>query len=180
MKNAKEAMRKAVDQTAETVGERKKEPFKKNSSVKMPGTVKDMLGVTEESIESLYSQAYLLYNTGRYRDAIQVFRLLIMLNPMESKYTMGLAASLHMLKEYKGASAAYSLVSILDPENPIPYYHASDCYIQSGDKLSAIAMLEMAIKRAGAKPEFAALKKRAEITLETVKKELVDSKSMKT
>lgn len=176
MEHAKEAMRKAADQAAEKVKEKKGEAFKKNSSAKLPGTVKDMLGITEDSIESLYGQAYLLYNTGRYRDAIQVFRLLIMLNPLESKYIMGLGASLHMLKEYKAAAATYALVSTLDPENPIPHYHSSDCYIQMGDKLSAAASLEMAVKRAGEKAEFAALKKRAEITLETVKKELAAPK----
>jgi type III secretion system low calcium response chaperone LcrH/SycD len=177
MKDAKEAMRKAVDKAAEKVKGSKEEAFKKNTNAQIPTTVKDMLGISEESIESLYSQAYLLYNTGRYRDAIQVFRLLTMLNPMESKYTMGLAASLHMLKEYKGSAAMYTLVSILDPENPIPHYHASDCYIQMGDKLSSLAMLEMAIKKSGSKVEFSALKKRAEITLDAIKKELMQTKS---
>ena len=41
--------------------------------------VKDALRLNDTLVEGLYGQAYRLYNTGKYDDAIQIFRLLIRL-----------------------------------------------------------------------------------------------------
>lgn len=177
MKHAKQELRKAVKETAESIGQKKGADVSKMSGniLKNANSIKDILGVSDESTESVYGQAYLLYNTGRYRDAAEIFRLLIMLNSTEPKYIMGLAACFHMLKEYQSAGSTYNLVSILDPENPIPYFHASDCYLQLGDKMTAAVMLDMTIKKAGNKPEFATLQQRAKITLDALKKDLSKS-----
>lgn len=174
MKHAKHGVKKAVKQTGEFIHQKKGEEFNKiaHEAFKKSGLIKDIIGLNDESIEGIYGQAYLLYNTGKYKDAAELFRLLIMLNSTESKYVMGLAACFHMMKEYQGAAAAYTLVSIIDPENPLPHFHASDCYVQAGDKSSAIIALEMAVKQAGDKPEFATLKERAQITLDALKKEI--------
>lgn len=176
MKHSKHGIKKAIQQTGENIHRTHGEDFNKitNKAIKNSGLIKDIIGLSDESAESIYSQAYLLYNTGKYNDAAELFRLLIMLNATEPKYIMGLAACFHMMKEYDGAASAYSLVSIVDAENPIPYFHSSDCYIQLGDRASAIVALEMAVKRAGDKPEFAMLKERAQITLQALKKEVAE------
>lgn len=133
---------------------------------------KDVLGLTDAMVEGIYGQAYRLYNTGKYKDASQLFRLLLMINSSEPKYVMGLAACFHLLKEYQSAVDTYALLGVIDAQNPIPFYHCSDCFIQMNDRISAIISLEMAIKRAGDKPEFVTLKDRAKLTLESLKKEL--------
>lgn len=138
-------------------------------------TPKDALGLTDAMVEGIYGQAYRLYNTGKYRDASQLFRLLIMLNTTEPKYIMGLAACFHMLKEFRTAVATYTMVSVVDPQSPIPYYHASDCYMQMGDPASAMISLEMAVKRSGDKPEFRAIKERAALTIESLRKDIAKS-----
>lgn len=141
-----------------------------------PGTkpkgIMDFLGCPPETIDGMYRHAYQLYNTGRYKDAAQVFRTLTTLHTSDYKYTMGLAACYHMMKEYQMAAGVYLVVSTLAPLNPIPYFHASDCYMQIGDKVSAMLMLEMALKKAGSNKEYSTLKQRAEITLAGLKKEL--------
>ncbi|KAF3362289.1 Low calcium response locus protein H [Chlamydiales bacterium STE3] len=176
MKHSKHGVRKAVRDTGEHIHEDNGKDFSKitNKAIKNSGLIKDIIGLTDESAEGIYSQAYLLYNTGKYSDAAEIFRLLIMLNAMEPKYTMGLAACFHMMKEYESAASAYSLVSIVDPESPIPYFHASDCYIQMGDRASAIVSLDMAAAKASDKPEFAMLKERATITLQALRKEVAE------
>lgn len=132
---------------------------------------KNALGMSDAMVEGLYSQAYRLYNTGRFKDASQMFRLLVMIDSTEAKFTMGLAACFHMQKEYESAISTYALCGILDPDSPIPHYHASDCYIQMKDLVSAIISLEMAVKRAEGKPEFASLRDRAMMTIESLKKD---------
>lgn len=134
---------------------------------------KDALGLTDQMVEGIYGQAYRLYNSGKYRDAVQLFRLLIMLNATEAKYTLGLAACFHMLKDFQHAVETYALCAILDANSPVPHYHASDCYIQIGDLHSAIISLEIAIKRAAARPEYQTLKDRSLMTCESLRKELL-------
>lgn len=134
---------------------------------------KDALGLSDAIIEGIYAQAYRLYNTGKYSEAIHLFRMLVMLNTTESKYILGLAACFHMLKEYQNAVQTYAMCAMLDPESPIPHYHASDCYIEMKDKLSAIISLDLAIQRAGDKPEYAKVKERASLTIESLKNQML-------
>jgi type III secretion system low calcium response chaperone LcrH/SycD len=140
---------------------------------------KDVMGLNDALVEGIYGQAFRLYNTGKYKDAIQLFRLLIMLNSSEPKYTMGLAACFHMLKEYENATGAYTLCGTLDPGNPIPYYHVSDCYIKMEDKRSALIALECALKRVGDKPEYATIKDRIIRSIDSLKKEIKQEKEAK-
>lgn len=133
---------------------------------------KELLGLNDSMIEGIYGQAYRLYNTGKYREAGQLFRLLVMLSSTEAKYVMGLAACLHMIKDFKGAVEAYMLCSVIDHESPIPHYHASDCYLQMKDRMSAIISLELATRCCGDKPEFKTLKDRAQMTIASLKKDI--------
>jgi type III secretion system low calcium response chaperone LcrH/SycD len=135
-------------------------------------TPKDAMGVSDQYLENVYAQAYRLYNTGKYVEATHLFRILIMLNAMEPKYMLGLAACFHMLKEYQNAIQTYTMCSALDPQSPIPHYHTSDCFIQMKDYLSAMLCLELVMDRAGNKPEYAKMKERAQLSLESLKKQL--------
>lgn len=174
MKGEQEQIKKAVEQVGSNLQDVSSESIKAtmDKATRKGTSPKDALGLTDAMVEGVYGQAYRLYNTGKYKEAIQIFRLLLMINSTEPKYAMGLAACFHMLKDYKVAADSYSLVGILDPESPISFYHASDCFLQMGDTASALIALEMAIKRAGDKPEFRTLKDRAQLTAESLKKEM--------
>ena len=95
-----------------------------------------------------------------------------MINPTEAKYTLGMAACFHMQKEYKTAADMYMLCSVIDSASPIPPFHASDCYLQMKDLVSALFSLELAAQKAGQKPEYKVLKDRALLTIAALKKEL--------
>lgn len=181
MKGEQEEMKKAVEKTAANFDDYQgplKEAVQK--AAKKGASPKDALGLTDAMVEGVYGQAYRLYNTGKYKEAIQIFRLLLMINSTEPKYAMGLAACFHMSKDYKSAINTYSIVGIIDPENPISFYHASDCFMQIGDPASALISLEMAIKRAGEKPEFKTLKDRATLTAESLKKDVLKNQEKQT
>lgn len=174
MKGEQQQIKTAANDIAKTVGKEKKELVEKMSDDLFQKQLipKEALGMSDAMIEGLYGQAWRLYNTGKYKDSCQIFRLLVMLNPTEAKYSLGLAACYHLMKDYKSAVNTYSLCGIIDPNSPIPHYHASDCYIQMKDPMSAIIALEMAIKRAQGKAEFKAIEDRAKMTIEALKKEL--------
>jgi len=132
-------------------------------------TPKEAMGLSDDYIEGMYSFAYRLYTMGKYDQALQLFRLMVMLNPMESRYLLGLAACYHMLKDFDNASSSYMLCSILDPADPVPYYHASDCFLQLEDLPMAYDSLRLCIIQCEGKPDYEKIKSRAEVSLEVLK-----------
>lgn len=129
-------------------------------------TPKQAMGISNEMMEAIYSFGYRLYNNGKYQQAAPVFRLLVMLEPGQGKYLMGLAACFHMSKEYQNAATTYSLCGLIDLNDPLPYYHASDCYFQLGQKELAVKSLAISIQKMKDRPEYEALMNRAQINLE--------------
>lgn len=133
---------------------------------------KDAMKVSPAYLEKMYAQAFTLYNTGKYEEALHIFRMLVMFNGLEPKYMMGLAACLHLMKDYPKAIETYTLCSLLDPTNPMPHYHSSDCFLQMKDSLSAMLSLELTIDSCKERPEYAKIKERAWLSLESLKREL--------
>jgi len=131
---------------------------------------KDAMGLSDSMVEGIYGYAYRLYNSGKYRDASHLFRILILLNPTESKYILGMAACQHMQQDYKNAIATYAFIGLIDPYNPLPHYHVSDCYIKTGLIPMAKAELEQAIEKCGSQPQYALIKERAELMWESLEK----------
>jgi type III secretion system low calcium response chaperone LcrH/SycD len=135
-------------------------------------TPQEATELSPEFLESSYAHAYHLYNTGRYVEAAEAFRMLIIMNSMEFKYILGLAACFHRLKDFDNAIKTYTICSVIDPQDPLPSYHSSDCFLQQGDQLSAMVCLKRSITTAGDQPEFSNIKERALLSLEKLKLDL--------
>lgn len=174
MKGEEKQVKKAVEQVGETLKQTETNDYEKLMQKAAANAVmpKDLLRISDAQAEGIYAQAYRLYNTGKYKDACNLFRLLVMINATEAKYTLGMAACFHMQKDYKAAADLYMLCSVIDPASPIPPFHASDCYIQMKDLVSALFSLELAAQKAGQKPEYKVLKDRALLTIAALRKEL--------
>ncbi|QLH36296.1 MAG: SycD/LcrH family type III secretion system chaperone [Parachlamydiaceae bacterium] len=153
-------------------GKEKKEFESVDEFLKEKFKPKDILQLNDRQLEALYAQAYNLYQTGRFNDALQIFHMLTTIEANQAKYVLGLAACHHMMKNYQSAIDTYLVQSILEPENPIPFYHMSDCYLAMKDPYSALMVLDMTVKKAGNKPEFKTLKDRATLTMENLRKEI--------
>jgi type III secretion system low calcium response chaperone LcrH/SycD len=126
----------------------------------MPRTA---LKIGDDSMEAVYAQAYNLYNQGKYKESSHIFRFLILLDMMEPRYSLGLAACMHRLKDFTNAANMYLLSAALDTTNPMPHYHAADCYLQMNAFQIAIISLEMAINACAEQPQYAVLKERASL-----------------
>lgn len=130
------------------------------------------LHLGDDTMEAIYGQGYNLYNQGKYKDASYIFRLLMLLDYLTPKYMLGLAACLHRLKEYKNAANIYLLCGSLDTTNPLPHYHAADCYVQLGAPLMAIFSLGVAITAAGTQPQYSIIKERAKLMRDALEKQV--------
>jgi type III secretion system low calcium response chaperone LcrH/SycD len=124
-------------------------------------TVKDALGVSTESLENVYSLAYGKYQEGNYAAASNLFRYIVMLDPHTYKYALGLAASLHRGKDYQKAANYYVMASLLQPKDPVPYFHSADCFIHIDQPKVALSGLTMAILASGDDKKYNELKERA-------------------
>lgn len=94
-------------------------------------------GIDDAQLNAVYSLAFSYYSTGRYDEALKLFKFLVLFDHLSQKFWIGLGATQQMLKHYDEAIAAFAQASLLDIENPKPMYYAAICHIAKGDKVSA-------------------------------------------
>src|ERR1700728_1112643 len=83
--------------------------------LKAAGNLPIKLRANDQRLEEFYEKGRLLYKSGRYKQAKDVFEILAMGRPDDAKYKMGIAACFHMLKEYDNAIIFYGFSAMLDP-----------------------------------------------------------------
>ena len=133
---------------------------------------KDAMAMDPRTVEATYAQAYHHYNTGQFKEAARLFQFLVLIDATEPKFGLGLAACHQMLEEYQNALQFYGVVEIIDPENPIPHFHSSDCYEKMGLSGAAIAELEMTVELCGTQPHYSTMKERALLTIKSLQEKL--------
>jgi len=111
-------------------------------------------GISDEELNAVYSLAYSYYSTGRYDEALKLFKFLVMFDHMSQKFWTGLGSTHQMLKQYDDAIAAYAQAAMFDLENPRPMYYAALCHLAKGDKVhaaSAVRAIEIFCTKKDAK-----------------------------
>ncbi len=132
------------------------------------GTLGDLKGFTPEEMEAVYSLAYNLHQQGRFEEAEKLFQFLCFYEHLDKRFWMGLGACRQQLKRHREAIEAYSVLGMLDMENPYPPLHAADCYVALGDMEKAESALEAALHWSGERPEYAEVKSRAGLLLRAI------------
>lgn len=104
--------------------------------------------VSEKRINDLHSMAYIYYQNHYYLEADSCFRLLVTINPQESKFWKGLGACLQMKKNYEGALNCYRCAQSLLKEKPNSYLylHIADCHFAMKNLQEGFLALELAQK----------------------------------
>lgn len=124
-------------------------------------TFQEIIGYTDETMEKFYKVAYHLFQQQEYQKAADAFIFLTTLNPNIHSYWLGLGMSEQLCGGYQGALLAYAMAILTDVESPTAHYHSATCYRILHDNESALQSLEMAVRCAGDKTDFAHLKERA-------------------
>lgn len=124
---------------------------------------KNALGITPEVMEAIYQQGYLLFQNGKYDDALTIFNVLRTLDINSSRYTFAIAACYHYKKEYLNAAANYLIYKEMKPLDPIPSYHLFDCFSKANIPLSALFYIQNALALADKDPKYAALKEKIKL-----------------
>lgn len=93
---------------------------------------------SNDDLRIIYSFAYTLYQTGDYDQAKPIFQQLAAFKPFEQKYWLGLAACWQMEKQYDEALKGWAMAFLLKEEDPIPHFHAAECYEALGNDVEGI------------------------------------------
>lgn len=137
---------------------------------------KDVFHITDSQMETIYNYGYQMFQSGKYKDASQFFNFLRTMNPLQYKYWFGLAACHHSLQDYNKAHGEYGVCTLMEPENPIPYFHIYDCHMQQQNPLAAYYALKDLVECARDQSAYATLKERALMEISKLKAELKELK----
>lgn len=118
---------------------------------------KEAFGISQESVNELYDMACQHYNSGKYKNAFLICTHLTLMDPQVFNYRFGQAAALHKEKQFVEAIDAYVIAMTLDPMNPLPFYHISDCCLALKDPFRALYYIDMSLAQAKKNPEKYAL-----------------------
>jgi type III secretion system low calcium response chaperone LcrH/SycD len=136
---------------------------------KMP---KDVQGYTPKMMETIYNYGYRLFQSGKYRQALDFFKFLFRKDFSSYRYCFQIAACYHYLKDYNNACAYYRIAGDLAPHHPVPHFHLADCWIHLGLPRSALLAFKEAIRLTGNTPQYKKLKERAILEYDNLEKEL--------
>lgn len=125
-----------------------------------------LIGFSDEAMEDFYSAAYQLYQAGRDSEAADAFFFLTALHPSIQVYWLCLGMAEQSSGRHEQALAAYSMASLLEPQDPLPYYHSAACYHALHDALNFRKSLEMALENF--RGEHSALEATARAALEAL------------
>lgn len=128
----------------------------------------EVAGWTADQINALYANAYHLYKTGAYEEAMKLFRPLIVMDSTDNRLWMGFGATAQMLREYDEALKGYGYATLLDPENPKPFFHAMECHIALKNYAEAKAAGEYVVGVAEGKAEHEKMLARTNLLLKAI------------
>jgi len=134
------------------------------------------LGIDENSLNTAYTLAYASYNSGHYEEALNYFILLVFWDARDANFHFGLAATYHMLQNYKKALEQYVAAASLDVANPLPWFHMADCYARQENWEMAVVALRAVLLRVKNKPDFGEIEKKAKLLKNIASKRMQGSK----
>lgn len=124
-------------------------------------TLKDIHGVSSETMADIYKLAYDFYYQGKLNDAESLFRFLCIYDFYNPDYAMGLAAVYQLKKNYTKAIDFYALSYSLSKKDFRPMFYAGQCNLLLRRSVQARKCFEVVRERC----EDDSLKQKAEAYL---------------
>ncbi|MGP3590904.1 type III secretion system translocator chaperone SicA [Vagococcus sp. WN89Y] len=110
-------------------------------------TLKDVHGVSNETMHDVYKLAYDFYHHGKLNDAESLFRFLCIYDFYNPEYAMGLAAVYQLKKSYQKAIDFYALAYSLSKDDFRPMFYAGQCNLMLRRAEQARKCFEIVVNR---------------------------------
>ena len=127
--------------------------------------------VTEKEMDSIHLFGFQAFEHERYDDAISIYQLLHMLDPLHDGYLFGLGLSLEQNNQFEKAASAFYLGYMIHPDNLEWSYRAGICYQKQGMYDLAVLMFQYTIENQSNDVEFQVFKDRSRLFINTMKVE---------
>lgn len=120
-----------LNNTEQTLSEEEEQSYADNllDAIQSGATIKDIHGVSDETLNGIYQVAYDFYCQGKLQDAESLFRFLCIYDFYNPEYAMGLAAVHQLKKDYAKAIDFYALAYSHSREDYRPMLYAGQCNI---------------------------------------------------
>ena len=110
-------------------------------------TLKDIHGITDDTMESIYSCAYDFYKNGQLDEAERFFSFLCMYDLKNPDYFIGLGAVNQLKKNYNKACDFYSLAYFISDKNFNPVFYSGQCQLLMGNLKKALDCFKIVKER---------------------------------
>jgi type III secretion system low calcium response chaperone LcrH/SycD len=100
-----------------------------------------------EDVSLLYSLGFNLYEREDYATSKEIFQRLVLSRPYEKKFWMALGACHQMTRHFELALESWAMASFIDEHDPLPHFHATECYLALESPEEAFLALEETKKR---------------------------------
>lgn len=116
-------------------------------AIQSGATLKDVNGVSNETMNDVYKLAYDFYHHGKLNDAESLFRFLCIYDFYNPEYAMGLAAVYQLKKDYQKAIDFYALAYSLSKDDYRPMFYAGQCNLMQRRAVQAKKCFEIVTSR---------------------------------
>ncbi|MES2199562.1 MAG: hypothetical protein V4489_05300 [Chlamydiota bacterium] len=107
--------------------------FLEKAALKLQSTSLEKKWNIEEQ-KTLQLSAITFYQQKNYALAEPLFTQLCISNPFEESFWRGLASSLQMLNKWRESLQAWCNVALLQDNDPLPHFHAAECFFLLKEK----------------------------------------------
>ena len=104
--------------------------------------------LSEAEKEALYAFAFDAYTCENYSEGIRLFKYLTATSSLTSKYWKGLASCLQLTSQFQEALNCWSMVVLLEETDPMPHFHAAQCFIALNNQEDAMKAINLAAEMA--------------------------------
>lgn len=124
--------------------------------------------ISSEVLNETYQQAVDAYQQLLLSPALTAFTYLVMYQPCERKYLIGLASTLHALEQYRYALVFYGYASLLDARDAGVTFRIAQCYLAIEQTSEAIDALQTSIEQSFIAPIQPDIRRLAQTLLDEV------------
>lgn len=124
--------------------------------------------ISNEILNATYQQAVDAYQELQLSPALTAFTYLVMYQPCERKYLIGLASTLHALEQYRYALVFYGYASLLDARDAGVTFRIAQCYLAIEQTRESIDALQTSIEQSFIAPIQPDIRRLAQTLLDEV------------
>lgn len=106
-------------------------------------TLKDLNGISDDTMQDIHLMAYECYQKKRFNDALVLFHFLFVYDFYNPEYAMGIGAIYQVQKKYSKAIDFYALAYTLSNNDYRPMFYTGECNLLLGKSVQATTCFEI-------------------------------------